>query len=71
MRPIRAPYATLAVEEAFGLITALGGDDRVSEQRIALVQDVARAGLLMRALMAQMLQQDADRALPSHIRGRA
>ena len=53
------PYAAQAVEESLGFIQALGGEDGgVSEQRIALVQDVTRAGLLMRALMAQMLQQD-------------
>ena len=38
------PYASLAVEEAFGLAQALGGDDlSVSEHCVALVQYVAVA----------------------------
>ena len=53
------PYAAQAVEESLGFIQALGGEDGgVSEQRLALVQDAARAGLVLRALMAQVLQRD-------------
>jgi len=51
-------YALDAQREADGLTQALGGVDRVSEQRKALVQDVARAGLLVRALFANTLQSD-------------
>ena len=53
------PFAALAVEESLGLIQALGGDEEgISEQRMALVQDAARAGLVLRALMAKTLQGD-------------
>jgi hypothetical protein len=53
------PYAAQAIEESLGFLQALGGDEEnVSEQRIALVQDAARAGLVMRALMAKVLQGD-------------
>jgi hypothetical protein len=53
------PFASQAVEESLGFLQALGGDEEgVSEQRIALVQDAARAGLMMRALMAKVLQSD-------------
>jgi hypothetical protein len=51
------PYAAQAVEESLGFIQALGGDEEeVSEQRLALVQDAARAGLMLRALIAKTLQ---------------
>jgi hypothetical protein len=53
------PYAAQAVEESLGFIQALGGDEEeVSEQRLALVQDAARAGLMLRALIAKTLQGD-------------
>jgi len=53
------PYAAQAVEESLGFIQALGGDEQgVSEQRLALVQDAARAGLMLRALVAKTLQGD-------------
>jgi hypothetical protein len=53
------PFASQAVEESLGFLQALGGDEEsVSEQRLALVQDAARAGLMMRALMAKVLQSD-------------
>jgi hypothetical protein len=53
------PFAAQAIEESLGFLQALGGDEGgVSEQRMALVQDAARAGLVMRALMAKVLQGD-------------
>jgi hypothetical protein len=53
------PFAAQAIEESLGFLQALGGDEEgVSEQRMALVQDAARAGLVMRALMAKVLQSD-------------
>jgi len=53
------PFAAQAIEESLGFLQALGGDDEgISEQRMALVQDAARAGLVLRALMAKTLQGD-------------
>jgi hypothetical protein len=56
------PFAAHAIEESLGFLQALGGDEgSISEQRMALVQDAARAGLVMRALMAKVLQgEDPD-----------
>jgi hypothetical protein len=51
------PYAIDAEIEAAGFIAALGGDP--SEQRIALIHDLARAGVLVRALIARTLQSNA------------
>ena len=52
------PYAALAVEEAAQLTQALGGEDQISEQRLVLVQDLSRLGLLLRALVARIAQRD-------------
>ena len=57
--PSLRPYAVQAASEADGLVTALGGQDQVSEQRMVLVQDTARLGLLARALTARVLQGGA------------
>src|SRR5262245_7084709 len=53
------PYAALAVEEAAQLTQALGGESQISEQRLVLVQDLSRLGLLLRALVARIAQRDA------------
>jgi hypothetical protein len=45
--------------EAAGFVQALGGPERVSEQRLAIVRDLARAGVVVRALFAQMLKSGA------------
>ncbi len=53
------PYAALAIEEASQLTQALGGEAQISEQRLVLVKDAARLGLLLRALVARIAQRDA------------
>ena len=52
--------AALAQEEALGLVNALGGEERISEQRMILVQDCVRLGLVLRAVMSRFLQGDGD-----------
>jgi hypothetical protein len=61
------PYAAQAIEEADGFARALGGVDVLSEQRLALIQDTARVGLVMRAVVARFLQGDGDPELASKI----
>lgn len=50
------PYARQAADEADGIVQALGGPDLVSEQCMALIQDFARTGLLLRAVIASIGQ---------------
>lgn len=58
-----AGFLEAAEVEAESLIDALGGLDRVSPQRRALVEDVARCGLVLRAELARYVQtQDSDAA---------
>jgi hypothetical protein len=59
--------AVLAQKEALGLVSALGGVDNISEQRLVLIQDVARLGLVLRAVMARFLQGDGDPELASRV----
>jgi hypothetical protein len=59
--------AVLAQKEALGLVSALGGADNVSEQRMVLIQDVARLGLVLRAVVARFLQGDGDPELASRV----
>ena len=56
LAPSLKPYAAQAVDEALGFVQALGGDEQISEQRIALIQDTSRAGLILRALVAHIGQ---------------
>ena len=51
-----APFLEAAHVEAEALIEALGGPDALSPQRCALVHDVARVGLVMRAELARYVQ---------------
>jgi len=59
--------AVLAQEEALALTDALGGADALSEQRMVLIQDTARLGLVLRAVMARFLQGDGDPELASRV----
>jgi hypothetical protein len=59
--------AALAQEEALALTSALGGVDALSEQRLILIQDTARLGLVLRAVMARFLQGDGDPELASRV----
>jgi hypothetical protein len=40
------------------MIEALGGDDRVSPQRRAIVEDAARVGVVLRCVLARFLQRE-------------
>jgi hypothetical protein len=60
-------YAVLAQEEALALVNALGGDSEVSTQRMLLIQDVARLGLVLRAVMGRFVQGDGDPELASRV----
>ena len=59
--------AALAQEEALALTAALGGVERVSEQRLILIQDTARLGLVLRAVIARFLQGAGDPELASRV----
>jgi hypothetical protein len=59
--------AALAQEEALGLVSALGGIENISEQRMVLIQDTARLGLVLRAVVARFLQGDGDADLASKV----
>ena len=61
------PYAALAQEEALALENALGGEGEVSEQRLLLIQDIGRLGLMLRAVVARFLQGDGDPELASRV----
>ena len=65
--PSLRPYAVQAIEEADGLAQALGGVENVSPQRLALIQDATRVGLVMRAVLARFLQGDGDPELASKV----
>jgi len=60
-------YAVLAQEEALSLISALGGLENISEQRLVLIQDAARLGLVLRAVLARFLQGDGEPELASRV----
>ena len=60
-------YAVLAQEEALSLISALGGLESISEQRLVLIQDAARLGLVLRAVLARFLQGDGEPELASRV----
>ena len=60
-------YAVLAQEEALSLISALGGLENISEQRLVLIQDTVRLGLVLRAVVARFLQGDGDADLASKV----
>ena len=53
------PFAADAIGEAVAIVADLGGEDRLSAQQMALVQDATRLGLLLRALVAYIAQGDA------------
>src|SRR5262249_29442363 len=44
-----APFVAQAREEAAGLVQALGGEEHVSEQRMLVIRDTARLGVLLSA----------------------
>ena len=54
------PYLAMAEAEAEALLDALGGPDNVSPQTRAIVDDVARVGLLLRALLARFAQSGGE-----------
>src|SRR5262245_56429224 len=66
--PSMLPFVREAITEASRLTHALGGEAEISEQRAVLIQDIARAGLVLRAVIAAFLQQPvADPELASKI----
>lgn len=65
--PSLRPYAAQAIEEADQLAQALGGVENLSPQRLVLIQDATRVGLVMRAMLARFLQGDGDPELASRI----
>ena len=54
------PFVMQAREEAAGLVQALGGEEHVSEQRMVLVRDTARLGVLLSALLGVWLMAAPD-----------
>ena len=55
------PLAAIAEDECFDLIHALGGVDQITPQRRAIVEDVARVGLVLRAELARYVEsRDPD-----------
>jgi len=61
LRPELLPLLGTAEVEAVELLDALGGPDRVSPQRRALIEDTARLGLVMRASLVRFMQSgDGD-----------
>jgi hypothetical protein len=62
-KPALVALAAQAAEQREQLLEALGGRDRVSPQRQALVEDAAALGLLARALLLRFAQtEDAELA---------
>jgi hypothetical protein len=59
--------AVLAQEEGLALISAMGGLENVSEQRLVLIQDTVRLGLVLRAVVARFLQGDGDAELATKV----
>jgi hypothetical protein len=57
--PGAAGFLASARDEAADLIVAAGGPDRISPQRRALIEDTARLGLALRALLAGFIQGGA------------
>lgn len=51
-----APFLEAAGREGSDLLDALGGPERVSPQRRALIEDAARLGLVMRSLLVAFVQ---------------
>ncbi len=54
------PLTKMAEDEAKALFQALGGEDNVSEQERALVEDFARVGVVMRGELSRYLTGDRD-----------
>ena len=65
--PSLKPYAAQAIEEADELARALGGVDDLSPQRLVLIQDAARVGLVLRAMVARFMQGEGDPELASKV----
>lgn len=61
------PYAAQAIEEADAFAHGLGGIDAISAQRLALIQDASRVGLVLRAVVARFLQGEGDPELASKV----
>ena len=60
-------HAIEAQAETLALVNALGGLDTLSEQRLILIQDAGRLGLIVRALTTQFLQGVGDPDLGTRI----
>ena len=54
--PALRPLLKIAGEESADLIDALGGPDQVTPQQRALVEDLAAAGIVLRATLMQYVQ---------------
>ena len=54
------PLTLIAEEEVRAIFQALGGEDSVSEQERALVEDFARVGVVLRGELSRYLAGDHD-----------
>jgi hypothetical protein len=52
------PFVAQAQSEALDLVEALGGESCVSEQRMLLIRDTVRLGVMLAALVARALQRE-------------
>ena len=63
VRPELRPLTQAAAAELSALLEALGGPERVSPQRRALIDDTARLGLVLRVSLLRVVQAgDGDAA---------
>ena len=54
------PLTLIAEDEVRAIFQALGGEDDISEQERALVEDFARVGVVMRGELSRYLAGDRD-----------
>lgn len=58
--PSMLPLAKIAEDEASAIISALGGEEAISEQERAIVEDFARVGVVLRAELGRYLAGEHD-----------
>ncbi len=57
MAPELREHVAASEAEAAGIVEGLGGLERVSEQRLALIRELVRTGVVVRALFARFLRE--------------
>jgi len=67
LRPVAAACLSAALVEAEALVEALGGPEEVTPQRRLLIDDLARAGALLRASCARALETESDTDAASRV----